>query len=101
MAKKEGLKQLKEGILADCGSDVAFYMCNGAVLRSIRELAKAIEELDNDSFGCHVNKEKNDFATWIQDIFGDSTLAAELRRAKTQKKTVEVIRKRIKQLETA
>jgi hypothetical protein len=55
MAKKEGLKQLKEGILADCGSDVAFYMCNGAVLRSIRELAKAIEELDNDSFGCHLD----------------------------------------------
>ncbi|MFH1511205.1 MAG: hypothetical protein ABIF10_05920 [Candidatus Woesearchaeota archaeon] len=101
MPKKGGLKELKDRELSECSPEFAFFVCNGAVTRNLRDCAQLIAGLDDQTFSYHVNKEKNDFASWISDIFGDSVLAKKLAKVKKPKTYADVIAKRIKELEAA
>lgn len=101
MAKKEGLSTLKKMFLADCSPEVAFWVRNGTVVRNIAECAKAIDGLDDETFAFHVNKGKNDFATWINDIFQDTALANKLKKVKTRKTYASIIRQRVEELQAA
>ena len=44
-------------------------------------------------FAHHVNSEKNDFATWINDVFGERWLAAKVRSAKTKAEMKNALRR--------
>lgn len=101
MAKKGGLKEVKARVLCDCSPEVAFYVCSGAVLRNVSEMGKLVESMDDTTFFYHVNQERNDFARWVEDIFQDKALASKLRKANKQKTFSDVVKKRIKELESA
>ena len=91
----------KEQILSDVLSNDTFWFCNGNIARNIYELVNYIEQLDNFGWNYHVNKDrnKNDFATWIDLVLGDKPLADMLRKIYDKEKYVQIIRARIKQLE--
>lgn len=59
-----------------------FILCNGQPLKNVLELADAVEDLRDEIFLYHVTPDKNDFATWINDIYADSDLANELANVK-------------------
>lgn len=63
----------------------SFWVNKGPVLKNIVELKNALIKMDQRTFGYHVNKNKNDFATWIKDVFGYSDLAQRLRHNNTIK----------------
>lgn len=77
----------------------AFWLTNGTIVRNIYELVSAIESCNNNTFKYHVNKEKNDFYSWILDILGDDVLAKRIKKELDQKKFAAKIKKRIKELE--
>ena len=62
-----------------------FILKNGQPLKSIRELLDALDAIDQETFFHHVNKEKNDFANWLQHVFHEEGLADEIRQAKSRK----------------
>lgn len=53
------------------------------VLHSLDDLSEAINLIDPETFHMHVNEEKNDFANWVQYVFGEEELAEQLRKFPT------------------
>lgn len=86
-------------ILSNTPPDKAFWVNNGPVLRSIIELANAAKKLTDQQFIHHVNKAKNDFAKWVDEVIKDSELARELRRIRTKDDLAGAVTARLKQLQ--
>lgn len=84
--KKRGSKK-KEKILSDAPEEHYFILSNGQPVKNTKELADALETLRDDVFQHHVNHERNDFATWINDIFKDVELAEQLAGTKDKNHT--------------
>lgn len=84
--------------LENVPDDKVFWLCDGRILRNLHELADALENMSNDVFEHHVNKEKNDFSSWINDVIGDKKLANDLRKIKKINSTLKKIKSRISKI---
>lgn len=101
--EKEDLKILREKVLHDCPPEEAFWTCHGTIIRNIYELANTVRALNEFAFKYHVNTDhnKNDFAKWIAEVLKDQTLAGRLQDVVEQQTYVNIILRRIKELERA
>ena len=70
--------------IGEAPHDKKFVLKDGRPLKDFVELAHALEHMSDDVFNHHVNNFKNDFRAWIQDVFGEKELAAELAKIKTR-----------------
>ena len=57
----------------------AFVLNDGTKIKGLRELASVLSEMNEELFVHHVNGEKNDFAEWIGNVFGNVALAERVR----------------------
>ncbi len=89
-SKKDALKAL-----SDVNPKHNFWVCDGNILKNIKEIPSALKKMKKNVFKHHVNKEKNDFANWINDIIKDTKLAKELYKIKDKKKIISKITQRI------
>ena len=92
-SKKEALRAL-----SDVNSKHNFWVSDGSVLKSINDLLSALKKMKKNIFQFHVNKEKNDFANWINDIIKDDKLAKEISKIKDRKGIIKKITQRVKWL---
>ena len=69
-----------------------FWLSDGRVLKSLSELADALETSDISVWNYHVTADKNDFANWVENVFGDKPLGKAIRAAKSPKIAVKKIR---------
>ena len=84
----------KELINAD---DANLFWVNGnGALRNLKELAESLKVMSDEAYSYHVNKEKNDFASWVKEVLQDSKLALDLKRAKTQAGALKKVEARLK-----
>jgi len=92
MAKKktEAVKTL-----ADVSEEKAFWCYGGEVFKNLQELAAALERMSEEAFRHHVTEHKNDFSNWVRDVFGDTTLANQLRKATTKSSAASKVKARI------
>ncbi len=65
--------------------NLCFWVHNGPVLKNLVELKNAMETLTDEQFGYHVNKEKNDFASWVASVLQEPILANKLNNYRTRK----------------
>ncbi|MBI2664364.1 hypothetical protein HYX10_03410 [Candidatus Woesearchaeota archaeon] len=77
---------------------IPFWLCTNDNLRNLFSLAKVLEEVDDDTFRYHVNRDRNDFEVWIRDEVGDKELAREIARVKTKETLVRKITERVNEL---
>lgn len=98
----EDLGVIREKVLSDCPPDNGFWTCNSVFCRNIFELVSTIQAMSEYCFRYHVNddKKKNDFANWIRNVLGDWVLAERLHAIREKDRYVDVIRERIKELES-
>lgn len=82
-------KKIKELINADEQS--SFWVNNGPILRNLKDLKDALLNMNKETFGYHVNKEKNDFAVWVKDALKNNALAKKLSKTKTIENMIEAI----------
>jgi hypothetical protein len=75
----------------------SFWLCTNEYLRSLNTLADALERVSDDVFRYHVDKYKNDFATWVKDAVDDKDLAREISRIKTRYTLVRKIRENLEE----
>src|SRR3989344_2588805 len=68
-----------------------FRLKSGEVIKRIEELPRAMRKISDDEFYHHVNEEKNDFADWVQHVFGDEKLAGYIRPIKNRKELVDFL----------
>jgi len=54
-------------------------------------LLSELETMSDETFNAHVNLQKNDFATWIRNVFNEKELADLLEQARTKEKTKDVL----------
>jgi hypothetical protein len=66
-------------------------------IRSIPELAEALEIMSEESFVHHVNEKKNDFAAWVRDVMHDDELSAKLEGTKDRVQAFQVVKQRAKE----
>ena len=59
---------------------MTFKLKGGSVIRSIPQLKRALAKMTPEVFTHHVNHTKNDFSSWVKDIYGDVMLADALRK---------------------
>ncbi len=55
-----------------------FVLANGRPVKHVAELASVLDQLEDHVFKHHVTSERNDFATWVKDIFQDVELARKI-----------------------
>ena len=63
--------------------DKAFVLSNGEKLFTLDQLSEAINLIEPDVFRAHVNEQKNDFASWVEGVFEEHSLAEQLRQHPT------------------
>ena len=68
-----------------------FVLRNGNLIPDLYELIAQLEKMDSKTFRYHVNDKKNDFAQWIEDVFGDKKLANTLRTTKNKDETISIL----------
>lgn len=88
-AKKKG----KELVVAS--AEVCFWVNNGPVLKDLKELSAALKDISPEQYGYHVEKGRNDFASWVNDILQDAACAKSLRAAKSQNAAHKAVVKRL------
>jgi hypothetical protein len=77
-------KQMEKGWAAGVPADKVFWCHDGKVITNMAELAAALRDMSEDTYRYHANANKNDFANWLRDVVGDSTLAGQVARAATR-----------------
>jgi hypothetical protein len=77
--------------------DKSFKLCNGQVLFTLDELSEAINLIDPGTFSTHVNGDRNDFAAWVEYVFGEVELANALRQYPTPLRMMVSIEKFLRQ----
>ena len=60
--------------------DKVLVLTSGKRLRCLEDLSELLTSLEPDTYSFHVSKDKNDFADWIQNVFGETDLAERLRQ---------------------
>ena len=89
VAKK---KNIKENKYDDVNFEQSFFVCTGDVLNNLIQLPEFLDSLGNHDFMYHVNDDKDDFANWVEFVFGEKNLANKLRKTQNQNKYVKIIK---------
>ena len=87
-----GLKSLLQNV----SPEKAFWVHNGPILKSVTELVGALKSMSEDTFRHHVSRDKNDFATWINDVYGEQKLASQVRGAGSKTALQSLLRRSLK-----
>jgi len=97
-AKSKSMNPKNAEFLKDAPPEKAFWVSNGWIIRNMEEIPAALENMSDETFVSHVNKDKNDFAAWVKEVLGDKSLAATLRLVRNRRSAIEVVKRRLKQL---
>jgi len=88
-------KTKKISLFIDVTPDKYFVLCDGKTIKDYQELASLLETLNDDVFFYHVNNERNDFANWVNDVFGEEKLANDIRKSKNKTEIIAIIYKHL------
>ena len=90
---------IRKKVLGEAPEEHHFVVADGRRLKNIIELADALETMTEEIFSHHVNSAKNDFSSWVKDVFYDHSLAEDLSRAKNRLESqIVVLRRLVKEL---
>ena len=84
--------------LSDAAPEQCFWVNNGPILKNMEELANVLPQIGDETFRHHVNSDKNDFSSWVNDIIGDKKLANDLLSSKSKDSALKKIRSRLNSL---
>src|SRR3990167_6676677 len=90
---------IKKKILGEAPEEHHFVVADGKKLKNVLELADALETMSEEIFRHHANEFKNDFSSWVRDVFYDHSLAEDISRAKSKVETqIAILRRLVKEL---
>jgi len=90
---------IRKKVLGEATYEQHFVVADGRRLKNIIELADALETMSEEIFSHHVNEFKNDFSTWVKDVFYDHSLAEDIQMAKNRLEAqIVVLRRLVKEL---
>lgn len=72
-----------------------FFVADGSVIKNVAELVWALDKMNEGTYKFHANEEKNDFSSWIRDIFGEEKLAEDLKTSASRTEAQLAVAKRL------
>jgi len=72
-----------------------FRSHDGKIIKNLDELAQVLRNMSDDTYIYHVNRSKNDFATWVRVVLGDRELAADLKTTMSRSDAANKVRDRV------
>lgn len=87
---------IKKKVMGEAPVEKHFIVADGNRIKSILELARALETMSEEVFRHHVNDARNDFSNWVRDVFNDNAVADELAKAKDKAGELVLLRKLFK-----
>ena len=97
---KEIKKEFASKILGNAAPAYNFYLCSGAIIKNLDELLTAFKTMNDHVYRFHANNEKNDFSSWVKDVFEDEELASNI-RMKDREEAIGILNDRIDYLKTS
>ena len=85
-------------LLASASEDKAFFVHGGGALRNLNDLRNALQTMSKEVFAYHVNKERNDFATWVDDVFSERDLSKRINQLKTRGSALNAVTKYLREV---
>lgn len=73
--------------------DGCFWVNEGPVLRDLVELGDTLSAMHKWQFDFHANKDRNDFASWVESVLHDPICAKAIKKAKTPKAASKAVKK--------
>jgi len=95
------IKEEAENLLRNVEPERCFWVNNGPVISNLEGLQATLKEMGKETFSHHVNKEKNDFSVWIDQVIGDKVLAKELLKVKSKETFLKKVESRVSILKKA
>ena len=90
---------VRKEVLGEAPVERHFVVADGRKLKSLVDLAKALETMSEEVFRHHVNDIRNDFSNWVNDVFQDAGLSEELAKVKDKAGSeIVLLRKLLKEL---
>lgn len=92
------MRDFARKILADVPVGREFVLVskgNRIKLRNLLDLKVELEQITARDFSHHVTANKNDFASWVNDILDDTKLANDLKSVSTKDEMLSLLRSRI------
>ena len=86
---------IRKKLLGEAPQEQHFVVADGKKLKNILELADALETMSDEIFKYHANEFKNDFSSWVRDVFYDHSLADDISKARNKFESQIVILKRL------
>jgi len=88
-----------EHILRHVKDDRSFKLHMGTSIRSLREMAEALDLMADKTFNHHVTETRNDFSNWVKDVLEDEELAMQIHHLKGREAILKKVDDRIAELE--
>ncbi len=90
---------IKKNILGDSPEEYHFIIADQRKIKNLFELVDALETMSEEIFRHHANEFKNDFSTWVKDVFNDLSLSEDIGRAQSRFETqIAILRRLVKEL---
>lgn len=68
-----------------------FWLKNGFVMKSVKDLLENLKSMDDGLFRFHVGHHKNDFANWVAHVFKQDALATMMKKTRSREELVELL----------
>ena len=81
--------------LGDVADDKRFWCQDSKVIKNLKELEGALNNMSDETFHHHSGEDRNDFSNWVRDVLGDDKLARDLSKAKSRIQASRAIAQRI------
>ncbi|MDH4269091.1 MAG: hypothetical protein OEV52_02140 [Dehalococcoidia bacterium] len=85
--------------LGDVPEDKRFWCNDGKLIKNLKELGKALNDMSDETFHYHSGVERKDFSKWIRDVVGDDKLAKDISEARSRMQASQAVAQRISFLE--
>ena len=92
------MSKRKSKYLGNCSPEHSFWSSNGSVFANYKQLNAGLRKMNKDTFSHHCNESKNDFHSWVTDVFGDIRLARQMKTAKSKTQMQRLVSARIRSL---
>ena len=86
--------------LEDVLDEKRFWCQDGRVVKNLKELEEALDDMGDETFHHHSVEGRNDFSNWIRDVVGDEKLANDLSKAKSRIQASKAVAQRISFLQS-
>jgi hypothetical protein len=84
---KKSFKQINKNVAI--GKE--FVTSKGILIYNLQQLVLELKSMKDEEFEFHVNKEKNDFANWIEHVIENKNLANNVRKIKKRKELIKLL----------